>query len=130
MAYLNEKVSYLKGLSAGLGISDETAEGKLLNAIIEVMQEISDEVEVVTGAQDELAEEVAGLIEEVYAEDDFDDDDDDYFEVKCENCGNIIAITNDMFEGDEKIVCPTCGEPIEIDFCCDCDGEDCENCGE
>ncbi|MBQ3054050.1 MAG: hypothetical protein IJC89_04010 [Clostridia bacterium] len=128
MAYLNERVSYLKGLAEGLGISEETAEGKLLKAMLDVMQEISDEVEVVTAAQDELAEDVAELMESC-AECMYDDED-DYFEIECEKCGEIVIITDDMLDSEDGIICPTCGEPIEIEFCCDCEDGDCEACGE
>ena len=131
MAYLNEKVSYLKGMAEGLGIKEDTAEGKLLLAMLDVMQEISDEVEVNTAVQDELAEDVAELMEccsECF--DDEYDDEDDYFEITCENCGEIVALTDDMLESEDDIACPSCGEPIEIDFCCDCDDKDCEDCDE
>ena len=131
MAYLNEKVSYLKGLAEGLGIKEDTAEGKLLLAMLDVMQAISDEVEVVTAAQDELAEDVAELME--CCSECLDDeyyDEDDYFEFTCEKCGEIVVITDEMLESEEDMVCPACGEPIEIEFCCDCEDGDCETCGE
>ena len=131
MAYLNEKVSYLKGLAEGLGIKEDTAEGKLLLAMLDVMQAISDEVEVVTAAQDELAEDVAELME--CCSECLDDeyyDEDDYFEITCEKCGEIVVLTDEMLESEDDMVCPNCGEPIEIEFCCDCEDGDCETCGE
>ena len=128
MAYLNEKVSYLKGLAEGLDISDKTPEGKLLLAILDVMQEISDEVEVITSAQDELAEDVAELME-CCAECEYDDTD-DYFEIECEKCGEIITLTDEMLDSEDDLVCPSCGEVIEIEFCCDCEDGDCESCGD
>ena len=39
MGYLSEKVAYLKGLCDGMDISSETKEGKLLGAIIEVLDD-------------------------------------------------------------------------------------------
>ena len=128
MAYLNEKVSYLKGMAEGLGITDETAEGKLLRAMLDVMQEISDEVEVITAAQNELAEDVAEVME-CCLECGYDDED-DYFEIECEKCGEVITLTDDMLDSEEEIVCPSCGEPIEIEFCCDCEDGNCDSCGE
>lgn len=131
MAYLNEKVSYLKGLAEGLGIKEETAEGKLLLAMLDVMQEISDEVEVITAAQDELAEDVAEIMECcVECFDDEYDDEDDYFEITCEKCGEIVPLTDEMLDSEDDLTCPNCGEPIEIEFCCDCEDGDCESCGE
>ncbi len=129
MAYLNEKVSYLKGMADGLNISDATPEGKLLLAMLGVMQEIADEVECVIGAQDELAEDVAELME-CCAECGEYDDENDYFEIECEKCGEIIVIDDDDLECDGPILCPSCGEEIEIEFCCDCEDGDCEDCAE
>lgn len=131
MAYLNEKVSYLKGLAEGLGIKEDTNEGKLLLAMLDVMQAISDEVEVVTAAQDELAEDVAELMEccSECMDDEYDDED-DYFEITCEKCGETVVLTDEMFDSEDDLVCPSCGEPIEIEFCCDCEDGECESCGE
>ena len=128
MAYLNEKVSYLKGMAEGLGINSETAEGKLLLAILDVLQDISDEVEVNTAVSDELAEDVAELME-CCNECAFDDEE-DYFEIECEKCGEIITLTDELLDSEDPIVCPKCGEVIEIEFCCDCDEEDCSLCEE
>ncbi len=128
MAYLNEKVSYLKGMAEGLSISSETAEGKLLLSILDFLQELSDEVEVNTAVQDELAEDVAELME-CCAECGFSDEE-DFFEIECEKCGEIITLTDEILDSEEPIVCPKCGEIIEIDFCCDCDEDDCTNCGQ
>ena len=125
MAYLNERVSYLKGMAEGLGIKDETPEGKLLLAMIEVMQEIADEVEIVTASQDELAEDVVELMENCIDYSEYDDED-DYFEIECEKCGEIITLTDEMLDSEDDIICPSCGEPIEIEFCCDCDDEESE----
>jgi hypothetical protein len=41
MENMKEKVSYLKGLSDGLGITHDTKEGKLLLAIIDVLDDMS-----------------------------------------------------------------------------------------
>ena len=48
-AYLSERVAYLRGLSDGLGIKEESAEDKLILKIIDVLQDISDAVDDVQG---------------------------------------------------------------------------------
>ena len=37
---VSEKVAYLKGLAEGLGIKDSTNEGKLMLAVIDVLESI------------------------------------------------------------------------------------------
>ena len=97
---VEKKVSYLLGLAEGLNISKDTAEGKLLLAIIDTLEEISDEFEEVNEELDALNEYIEevddGLME---LEEDFYDDDDD--------CG--------------------CGCGCDDDCDCDCD-DDCD-CG-
>jgi hypothetical protein len=90
MGFLRERVSYLKGLSEGMKIDENTNEGKLLMAIIDVIDDIALAVEDLEEIQDEQAEliesidndlaEVEYVIfdDENYYDDDDDDSDDDY----------------------------------------------------
>ena len=41
---LSEKAAYLKGLADGLEISDTTKEGKLLKAVVELLDEMANSV--------------------------------------------------------------------------------------
>ena len=45
MSIISEKVSYLRGLMEGMKLDQETNEGKLFAAIIDALDEISDEIE-------------------------------------------------------------------------------------
>lgn len=124
MSYLTERAAYLKGLAEGLKFDETSNEGKLFNAMIDVITELADEVELLEDRVEELAYEVEDFGDEDY----FDDEDEelDYFEVECEKCGNIIYIDEDIMDSDDEIKCPKCGELIEIEFeSC----EDCESCG-
>ena len=74
MAYLNERVSYLKGMTDGLNMDNTTPESKLIKAMLDVMQEMADEIEVMTGAFDDIAEDLADLMDYCYNEDfEYDD---------------------------------------------------------
>ena len=42
MDYLYQRVSYLKGLAEGLGIDEESKEGKLLLHIIDALEDFAD----------------------------------------------------------------------------------------
>ena len=49
------------------------------------------------------------------------------FEIQCEKCGNTICLDEELLDSDDEIVCPVCGEVIELEFEeCDCDCCDCE----
>lgn len=134
MAHLNERVSYLNGLAEGLKISEDTNEGKLLLAILDILGEMADEIEMISDAQEELEE----YIDEIDGCDDCDcddcgdcsgSDDLDYFEITCEKCGNKIYLDADLIESQTEIECPVCKEKIEFEFDdCDCGDCDCDDC--
>lgn len=126
---VTERVSYLKGLAEGLELDASTKEGKLLNAIIDTLDDIAFEVSDLQEVVGELGEQVDmidedldGLEEVVY--EDYDEDDcdcgcdcdcDDLYEVVCPSCGDSIYLDEDMVDEGE-IDCPNCGEHLEFDF--------------
>lgn len=137
---MGESVSYLKGLAEGLNIDKSTSEGKLLLAIVDVLDDMAAEIAEIEEAADEQAElldiideDLGSLEEDFYGDEDEDDDEDccdgDLYEVTCPNCGDEIYLDEDMLlEGNTN--CPNCGEKLEFDFdCCDCGCEDDEDCG-
>lgn len=136
MSLISEKVAYLQGLAEGLKISGETPEGKLLSEIINVLGSISDEIEAIDDAQDELYDKVFELEDAVYGEEDDDEcymeecDEDDEFSIECPTCNEEFFLSYEDLESEEDITCPYCGQDIELDLSCDgdcscCDG-DCE----
>ncbi len=140
-----EKVSYIKGLAEGLALDDSTKEGKVLNAIIDVLTDIAEEIDYIEEDYAELSEQVDAVdedlasVEDFIYEDDDDDcdcdcgccDDDDLYEVECPKCHDIIYLDEEML-AEEGITCPNCGTDLEFDFdgdcdcCCGCDHEDAE----
>ncbi len=117
MSYLTERASYLQGLAEGLKISEDTNEGKLILAMLDLIDEMACEIDDLDERQTDVEELLSDLTE------DFDDDDDDmdYYEITCENCGNKIYIDEDLLDSDEEICCQVCGEKIEIEIeDCDC----------
>ncbi|MCL2579821.1 MAG: hypothetical protein FWE32_07280 [Oscillospiraceae bacterium] len=126
-----EKVAYLKGLAEGLGIDNTTKEGKVLGAMIDLLDDmalaITDVGEgfVMMGEElDAIQEEVDDIIEDLYSEEDEDDCcchqdfDGELYEVACPSCGDIVYVDEDMLDQGE-IACPGCGEDLEFDL----DGE-------
>ena len=137
--YINERISYIQGLADGLGIDDATKEGKVIRAILDLLEDMCDEITAIDEACAELGEQVDAVDEDLSAlEDDFygddylDEDDEceeidgEVYEVECPECHDIIYLDESMLE-DEEMRCPNCGTLLEFEFECDCDGEcDCE----
>ena len=136
---VSEKVAYLKGLADGLGIKDSTNEGKLMLAVIDVLESMAGDIEAVDAHAKGLSDSISDINEDMeYLEDlcigDIDDDDEDYDDadddanVSCTGCCGSCG-------GDEQeyeVTCPKCGETItvfeeDLDFgsirCPKCDAE-------
>lgn len=140
MENMKEKVSYLKGLSDGLGITHDTKEGKLLIAIIDVLDDMSIALDDMQDAQDELDEYVEAIDEDLAKiEDDIYEDEDDeeedyddegYVEFECPNCHETVFLDEDMIDDEDVLRCPNCDEPITVDHSCGCgcgcDHDDCD----
>ena len=124
---ISEKVSYLKGLMEGLNIDEQTNEGKLFTAIVDVLDEIALEIEDLT---DEVMELGDGLdvvsddlsdVEDIVYDDDDDDDDDDEDEEEecyattCPECEEEIYFDDTVLE-DGALLCPNCGAKLEFDL--------------
>ncbi|MBP1927322.1 hypothetical protein J2Z76_003219 [Sedimentibacter acidaminivorans] len=93
MDFLYEKISYLKGLADGLDVKSDTKEGKLFNAMLEVIEEIADGMSDIVEEQEEmneyldlLDEDLTTIEEELFddieidEDEDYDFDDDDYYD--------------------------------------------------
>lgn len=130
MSNLNERVSYLQGLLEGLDISDATKEGKAIEVIAEILEEIayaiSDVVETQEDIQDYIScidEDLADLEEKVYT--------DRFVEVYCPDCGEVIEVDPSIVADPSiEIICPECGEAftpeaLDWELCyCDFDEDD------
>lgn len=123
MEYLFERVAYLRGLCDGGGISEETAEGKVLLEIVDILGEFADSIVELSDKQDELEEyaeaideDLSDLEDDFYEDDEEDEDDEDefdYIELSCPSCGEEIEIDEDLLYDEESdIICPVCGEVI------------------
>lgn len=144
---VSEKAAYLKGLADGLDIGKDTKEGKLFEAIIDLLSDIAADIEDLGDAVVELGDDIDAVSEDLEDVEDYildgdydecccdDDDDDDYygddeedepifFSLKCPSCENEITVDEDVFELG-SINCPNCNELLEFEFdeddgCCGC----------
>ena len=133
---VTEKVAYLKGLAEGLGIQEDSKEGKLLKAVMDVLADLAVSVEDLEDYTAELTEQVDAIDEDLDAlETDFydedcdcccDDDEEAYYDVCCPNCNEEFCVDEEtLLEGG--IECPGCGEHLEFGDI-ECDDDEC-GCG-
>ena len=122
---ISEKVAYLKGLAEGLALDTETKEGKLIAAIIDVLDEMSirfedidDNLVDLEDGLDAVSDDLSEVEEALYEMDDDDeelDDDAEYFETTCPVCQEESVFDEDTLDSGE-IRCPNCGEKLEFDL--------------
>ena len=136
-----EKVAYIRGLAEGLELDDSKKEVKVLNAVIDLLDDLAmsladleDGYSDMADQLDAVDEDLGSLEDDFYGDDEDDEDDEDtcYYEVTCPNCHETICLSEDIIE-DGQMDCPNCGETLEFDIDeCDDDGCDCgcESCNE
>jgi hypothetical protein len=140
---ITEKTAYLKGLCEGFGIDSSKPEGKMINEIIKVLDEIAldltdldDRCETLNEYIEEIDEDLGDVESYLFEEDDDCDcdcdcdeeydDDDDFYEIVCPSCGETVCF--DATVDPDSLVCPACNEKIECSGdcagCSGCDSED------
>ena len=128
---ISEKVAYIKGLMEGLNIDEQTNEGKLFTAIVDVLDEIALEIEDLTDEVMELgdgldvvSDDLSDVEDIVYDDDDDDDDDEDdededeeeeCYATTCPECEEEIYFDDTVLE-DGTLLCPNCGAKLEFDL--------------
>lgn len=137
-----EKVAYLKGLAEGLKVNDSSKEGKILVAVIDVLEEITETIENLDFDMDVVIDEINDLDEELsfffedeecyhgqggrrhhhsghgdccHGHDDYDGYEGEIYQVTCPRCDEEVLIDEDILD-DGEIICPNCEEVLEIDF--------------
>ena len=133
-----EKVAYIRGLAEGLELDNSKKEVKILNVIIDFLDDmalsLSDMEEGYNDMADQLDavdEDLGSLEDDFYDEDECCDDDECYYEVTCPNCHKTICLSEDIVE-DGQMECPNCGKTLEFgldecdDDCCTCGCDDCD----
>ena len=124
---ISEKVAYLKGLAEGLNVDESTKEGKLLLAIVDVLNDmaeefadIEDEIVDLEDGLDAVSDDLNDVEEFLYEtsddEDEEDEDDDDeYFVTTCPECEEEVIFDESVLE-DGEVICPNCGAKLEFDL--------------
>ncbi len=131
MSSLTDRVSYLKGLAAGMKLNMDKDSNKLLMEILSIMGEMADEMQRLDEEKKSLEEyvesidqDLSDMEEALYNADEEEEDDDADDACDCEDCDDEDPDDEeDDGEFDETIVyvCPNCGEELtfrasDIDF--------------
>ena len=124
---LTERTAYIKGLCEGMGLDKkDTPEAKIINALIELCEEMALEIEDVEYDIGELADyceeldEDLGDVEEVLLDMDDEDDDEEWDdEDECDGDCDACDFCDDCGYCDDEdyyeILCPSCGETVCFD---------------
>ena len=107
---ISEKSAYIKGLADGLDYDKESAEGKLITALIDLVGEMAGAIDEIDSSMDEIdsdLEELNDYIEEVDSDlgdvEEYlfgDEDDDDYYDDDEECDGNCCDCGEDCGDDD------------------------------
>ena len=122
---VTERVAYVRGLFEGLDFSAEKKEGRILQAMLDLLEDMALSIEDLEEENDALQDVIDTMVEDMYDDDDSYDelkDDDieldpeaDLFQVICPSCGEEIYIDESTLEMG-SIGCPACGEDLEFDL--------------
>lgn len=133
-----EKCAYIKGLAEGLNLDATKPEGKVINAILDLLgdltatvADIDDEVATLNDYVEEIDHDLGDAEEYLYGDDecdccdddecddcdcedcdcdDCDCDDEDFMEAMCPHCGEQVCFDNEIDPKD--LICPACGKPF------------------
>jgi ribosomal protein S27E len=118
MGNLKEKVAYLQGLTQGLNVGTQSAEGKLILNIIEVLDDVAEEFHSMYTMQQDLEnyvetidEDLTELEDEIYEESPHNGD---YVEMKCPSCHEVVTFESEVIDDNEaiEVTCPYCGDVV------------------
>ncbi len=139
MSKLTDRVSYLKGLAAGMKLNMDKDSNKLMVEVLNVLGEITEEMEAMSDAHDELNEYVESIDDDLAdleeclfgdeddechcdecegdeddddGEDDDDEDEDELITYACPSCGHELQFQASSVDFDEDYRCPACGKPV------------------
>lgn len=135
MENIAEKIAYLQGLAEGLGVNEETNEGRIINGILDILKdmneyigELDDDLFAVETSVEEISEDLSDVEDKVYGECDgdcdscdecdFDEDDyndDDIYEIECPECGQLVYADSETLD-EEEIYCPNCHKKVDIEI--------------
>ena len=116
---LNAKAAYIRGMMKGMEFDPTTQEGKIIVAMMDLLEEMAD----VVSEHDAIDEDMDDLVDSIFGDDDEDEDEDEdddgafetSYEVTCPNCGTVNIVDEDTLMDSDKIVCAECGAAFDVE---------------
>ena len=133
MSKLTDRISFLKGMAAGMKLNMDKDANKLMLEMLTVMGEMAEEMAAMAEKHNDLNEyvesiddDLAELEETLFGEEDgeeLDEDmdgeededgltEDDLILYACPHCGHEIEFRANDVDFDEDFLCPVCNKPI------------------
>lgn len=127
MSDLRSRVAYLHGLAEGLELDSSSAEGRVLSAMLDVVGDMADEINMVTEAHDalsdyvdEMDDDLSAIEESVYTDDEDEiiflpdsplvEEEDGVEMVCCPECGETVSGgAGELADSELTVTCPVCG---------------------
>ena len=114
---LNAKAAYIRGLMTGMEFDPESKNGKIIAAMMDLLEEMA---ATVVEHDDALDQDLDDVVSDLYElEDDEDDEDDeepaDLYEVTCPNCGAVVTVDEDTLLSQD-LTCPNCHAAFDIEI--------------
>ena len=131
MGYLAERINYVKGLMEGMKFDASTDEGKLIKALVDIVEDLvissedlEDTQDQILDAIDEHEERIADIEDELFDEDSYDEDIDE--PLTCPECGAELDFDElGIDDTVDSFRCPECGTKIDIEWLdCEDDGSE------
>ena len=115
---VTEKVAHLKGLASGMELDQSDKNVKLINAIIDTLDEMAEAMSELELDVADISDQVDAVDEDLAEVEDYlfepdEDDDDELYEIKCPECGETMVVNLDMLDND--IECTNCGASLHLD---------------
>ena len=123
---LNAKAAYIRGLMTGMDFDADSKNGKVIAAMMDLLEEMAAQVTEHDNALDQVYDELETLdqdlddvVSDIYADEDEDDeedaeDDSTMYEVTCPNCGQISTLDEEtLMDPEGDLVCPHCGATLK-----------------
>ena len=101
---LNAKAAYIRGLMTGMDFDADSKNGKVIAAMMDLLEEMAAQVTEHDNALDQVYDELETLDSTMY-------------EVTCPNCGQISTLDEEtLMDPEGDLVCPHCGATFDIEL--------------
>ena len=125
---LNAKAAYIRGLMTGMKFDLASKKGKVIGAMMDLLEEMTATVTEHDNALDQVYDELETLdqdlddvVADLYGDDEEaeedEEDGEDLYEVTCPNCGAVSTVDEEtLLDQESELVCPNCGAAFDIEL--------------